>query len=347
MKVKVEFRIGRSGTRPAVLRFLLMAMVCLFARMLPLLAQSCQTSGELDEATRKALSDAGQRYFALVVQGDTAALKQNSIASLTADFSHIESIVKTGQQVLNGAQASVKSVFLLEVEGSAPLPEAEFYCGVFGKNGQTSGSAIFSLHDLPPGKYAVVLLEAATPQHRTSVSLVLQQFTNDWKLGGLYAMPAEDAGHDSAWFLAQAREFKAKGQSHSAWLYYLEARRLISPLPFMSTKATDSLFDESQSVRPTDFPQDGKTVDLPAGNAVFKVSAVYLEAVENAVDLAVKYEAADISDAQKTQQSNVSVAKALLAKYPEFKDAFEGIVARAVDSSGKDYGSLLPIKDLK
>jgi hypothetical protein len=39
--------------------------------------------------------------------------------------------------------------------------------------------------------------------------------------------------------------------------------------------------------------------------------------------------------------------KALLVKYPEFRDAFDGIVARAVEPSGRDYGSLLPMKDIK
>jgi hypothetical protein len=38
---------------------------------------------------------------------------------------------------------------------------------------------------------------------------------------------------------------------------------------------------------------------------------------------------------------------ALLVKYPELRDAFDGIVARAVEPSGRDYGSLLPMKDIK
>jgi len=41
------------------------------------------------------------------------------------------------------------------------------------------------------------------------------------------------------------------------------------------------------------------------------------------------------------------VIKALVAKYPELRDAFAGVVARAVDPSGRDYGTLLPMKDIK
>lgn len=39
--------------------------------------------------------------------------------------------------------------------------------------------------------------------------------------------------------------------------------------------------------------------------------------------------------------------KALLAKYPELKEPFTNLVARAVAPSGQDFGSALPIKDVK
>ena len=37
----------------------------------------------------------------------------------------------------------------------------------------------------------------------------------------------------------------------------------------------------------------------------------------------------------------------LVLKFPELRDAFDGIVARAVEPSGKDYGALMHMKDLK
>jgi hypothetical protein len=43
----------------------------------------------------------------------------------------------------------------------------------------------------------------------------------------------------------------------------------------------------------------------------------------------------------------MTVMKALIAKYPELREAFGGIVARAVESSGRDYGSLMAMKDIK
>ena len=339
----------RHSLKVRILWTALAALTCL---MLPAsapaaFAQSCQTSAELDLASRTAITSAGQRYFDMAAKGDAASLQQNSIASLASNFSAIQATVKDHQKDLSGAQATVTSTFLLDAEGTAPLPNAQFYCGVFGKNGQTTGSAVFTLANLPPGKYGVVILKATSGQTQTDFALILQQIGADWKLGGLYVKGAQVAGHDSDWYVARAREYKSKGQLHNAWLYYVEARSLISPLPFMSTLETDKLYDESQGAEPADVPANGKTADLAAGAASYKLTEMFPEAVGNDLDVIVRYQSADISNTTQTYQSNVAVIKALVGKFPELRNAFAGIVARAVDPGGRDYGTMLAMKDIK
>ena len=307
-------------------------------------AQNCQTSSDLDDATRNAITAAGQRLFGMATKGDTASLRQVSIPNLASDFSGIEGTVKEHERDLAAAQATVKGVFLLD--GSTPSPHAEFYCGVFGKSGQTANSAVFYLDNLPAGKYSLVLLDANSPQGRTLFSEILQQEGTDWKLAGLYVKSAQVAGHDSDWFLARARGYKAKGQMHNAWLFYTQARVLISPVPFMGTLATDKIADEEQGIQPADLPV-GKTVDLPAGAATYKLISMFSQAVGNDLDLIVKYQAADVSNTNQAYQSNVAVMKAITAKYPELRDAFAGVVARATEPTGRDYGTLLAMKDIK
>ena len=316
--------------------------LCLSAK-----AQTCQTSSDLDDAARSALTTAGRRFFDFAAKADVASLRQNAAPALASDFSAIETLVKDHQLELAAAQVTPKSVFLLEAEGGSPLPHAEFYCGVFGKNGQTSGSAVFSLDNLSPGKYAVVILEAVSPQSRGNFSEVLQQIGTDWKLAGLQLKAAQAAGHDSDWFAARAREYKAKGQQHNAWFFYVQARSLVSPVSFMSTLATDKLYDESQSLQPADLPTEGKPIDLIAGNTTYKLTALFPSAVGNDLDLVVRYQAPDVSNTTQANQNNLAVIKALVTKYPEFKSAFAGVVARAVDPSGHDFGTLLDMKEIK
>jgi hypothetical protein len=310
-------------------------------------AQSCQTASEIDAASKSGIQTTAQRYFDMAAKGDAASLRQNAIPSLASDFAGIEGTIKENQPNLAGVQATIKSFFLLDASGAAPIPNAEFYCGVFGKNGQTANSAAFYLNNLPPAKYAVVILDATSSAGRTMFSEILQQVGTEWKLGGLYIKAAQIAGHDSNWYLTRAREYKTKGQAHNAWFYYEEARSLISPLPFMSTLATDNLYDESQNLQPTDIPSGGKTTDLPAGGVTYKVMAVFPQAVEKDLDLIVRYQSANVANTNLAYQDNVAVMKAVLQKWPELREAFAGVVARAVDASGRDYGTLLAMKDIK
>lgn len=327
------------------LLLLLMAAMAFFASNA--LAENCLTATDMDAATRTALSNTSLRYFDMMARGDAASLRQNAIPGLASDFSGIEGTVKENQPALAGAKATARSPFLLEAEGTAPIPRAEFFCGVFGASGQTKDSAAFSINGLAPGKYGVVIMDAPSAKGAYTVSLILQQIASDWKLGGLYIKSSQSAGHDSNWYSSKAHDFQSKGQTHNAWLYYLVVRSLVSPLPFMSTAATDKLYDDSQKLQPADFPADGKTTDLPAGTTTYKLTALFPEVVGSDLDLIVRYSVPDASNTNTTYSSNVAVMKALLTKYPELRDAFAAVVARAVDPSGRDYGTMLAMKDIK
>jgi hypothetical protein len=310
-------------------------------------AQTCFTASDMDEPTRTALESTAKRYFDMVARGDSASLRQNSIASVASDFSGIETVIKDNQPNLAGAQATPRPPFLLKAEGTTPLPHAEFLCGVFGKVGQTADSAVFEIPNLPPGRYGVVTIDVPTAKQKYAVSFVLQQEGKDWKIGGLYVKEMQIAGHDGNWFADRARTFKAKSENHNAWFYYLEARDLLVPVSFMYTQITDKLADEAEAAKPADLPAAGKTVDLAAAGKTFRVTAMFPVVVKQDFDLVAKYQSADVSNTTQTFQDNTAVMKALVAKYPELRDAFDGVVARAVEPSGRDYGSLLPMKDIK
>jgi hypothetical protein len=311
-------------------------------------SQTCLTAGDMDEPTRTALVNTAKRYFDMAARGDSAGLRQNSIASVASDFSGIETVVKNDQASFSGAQATPRAPFLLKAEGTAPLERAEFLCGVFGKSGQTADSSVFVLPNLSPGNYAVVTLDVPTAKQAQTVSFVLQLEGKEWKLGGFYVKETQVARHDANWFAERARAFKTKGQNRNAWLYYVEARDLAVPVPFMYTQMTDRLADESGAVRPADLPVSGNTVELAAGGKTHRLTAVFPLGVGQEIDLVVKYQSSDVSNTAQTFQDNMAVIKALVGKYPEFRDAFDGVVARAVEpSTGRDYGSLLSMKEIK
>jgi len=312
----------------------------------PVLAETCFTSDDMDAASRSAIQATATKFFDMVARGDSASLKQNSIPGVASDFGWIEGTIKDNQSNLAGAHATPRAPFLLKAEGTAPVPKAEFLCGVFGAGGQTQNSAEFIIPNLPPGTYGIAILDVSGQKLPVTLAFVLQQGT-DWKMGGFFLRDTQAGGHDSAWFLDRARAFKAKGQTHNAWLYFIEGRELAMPVPFMYTQATDKLYDEAQSVKPTDFPMNGGTADLTSPDGkTYKLTALFPTTVGQELHLIVKFQTASVANTGDTFQECMAVMKALVLKFPELRDAFDGIVARAVEPSGKDYGALMHMKDL-
>jgi|SRR5208282_1575497 hypothetical protein len=310
-------------------------------------AQFCQSAADMDASARAALETAAKRYFEMAARGDAAGLKQNSIPSVAASFDGIEAAVKDSQAAFTGAQATAQPPFLLTADGLETRTRAEFLCGVFGKSGQTKDSAVFVLNNLPPGKYGITIVDVRGGPTAMTLTLVLKQAGSDWRLAGFFPRSSQAAGHDAAWFIQHARDFKAKSQNHNAWLYYREAIALSAPVDFMSTLATDKLYDETQGMQPADLPANGSTLDLSASGKIYRLTAIFPLAVGNDLEVVVRYDAADVSNTARTFQENTAVIKALVLKFPEFREAFAGVVARAVDPSGRDYGTLLPMKDIK
>ena len=313
----------------------------------PAHAQTCQSAADMDASVRGALETMAKRYFDMSARGDTATLRQDSIAAVTASFAGIEGAVKENQAAFAGATATVRPPFLLTAEGTEPLARAEFLCGVFGKSGQTKDSAVFVLSNLPPGKYGVTILDVNGGQNARTLTLVLQEAGTEWKLAGFYAKSSQACGHDAAWFTQRARDFKTRGQNHNAWLYYREAIAVSAPVDFMSTLSTDKLYDESQATQPADVPANGNTVEISVGGKIYRLTEIFPLAVGGDLDVVVKYQAADVSDTARAFQENMAVIKALVAKTPELREAFAGVVARAVEPSGRDYGTLLTMKEIK
>ena len=336
-------------------------------------AQTCQTATDMNAAVRSALETTGRRYFDMAAHGDSAGIKQSAIPALASNFSGIESAVKDNQPAFAGAQATIRPPFLLSADGNQPLARAEFLCGVFGSTGQTRDSAVFILNNLPPGHYGVAIVDAKGSQGTRTLTLILQQLGVDWKLAGFYARSSQVNGHDASWFAQHAREFKTKGQNRNAWLYFREAITLTAPADFMSSLATDKLYDEAQAVQPTDIPapdhplvvvghigptesyvvehqqpqKQTEQFSVAKAGKSYSITQMFPLAVGNDLNVVVKYQAADISNTVQIFQDNMAVIRGLVAKFPEFRDAFDGVVARAVDPSGQDYGSMLPMKQIK
>ena len=332
-----------SIARNSACRILLGLALALTAMPRWLVAQTCSSGADLDAATKSAIDAAGKQYLDMSKNGDVAGLKANAIPAITGDFSSIEQAVITNKAYFSEGTSSITGTYLLDAsQAKAALPRADFYCGIYNSSDRLS----FSIPNLPPGRYAVVI-QKVNGKDPITLTLILQQLGGAWKLAGYYPRLDAIGGHDGQWFLNKAREYKAQGKSHVAWLYYLTAWELTAPVNFMSTPQLDKLADEMQSARPGDLPSSNAPLSLSAGGKTYRVTELTAVPVDNNLDLRVVYQNANAADSGAAFQDNMAVIRAIVAKYPEVRDAFDSVIARAVDGAGHEYGSLLPMKQIK
>ncbi len=325
--------------RKTLIAFCLLATCTAAAQSAP--GTACSTGNDLDAPTRYSIDQASQQVTSYTVQGDLFNLRQSSTGNLAGNFGSIEAIIGEYKPSLVGTTAKIRNMYLLEAKGSQPLETAEFFCGIMNSPDATG----FRLNGLPPGRYAIVIEDLTGPKMPFILTQILKN-EGTWKLAGFYLKPAQLAGHNASWFLEKARDFKTRGQNHNAWFYYLAAWDITAPVEFMSTRSLDKLVDEMAQARPNDLPFNGPS-DLVGAGKTYKVTYVSMVPVGNDLYLLVKYQSPDVSNTQQAYADNMDVIKAITNRYPEFREAFTGVVARATEPSGRDYGSMLAMKDLK
>jgi uncharacterized protein (DUF2141 family) len=307
-----------------------------------LAAQTCSSGPDLDAASKSAIDAAATQYMNMSKNGDVAGLKANAIPGIAGDFGSIEQAVVTNKPYFAGGTATVTGTYLLDASQAKATQRADFYCGIYNSPDRLS----FSINNLPPGKYAIAI-QKVNGKDPITLTLVLQDLGGAWKLAGYYPRLDAIGGHDGQWYLNQARQYKAQGKLHDAWFYYLTAWDLTAPVNFMSTPQLDKIAEEMQSARPGDLPSQSAPLSLSANGRVFRVTELAAVPVEDKLDLRVVYQSADAGNSGVAFQDNMAVIHAIVAKYPELRDAFDTVIARAVDGSGHEYGSLLPMKEIK
>lgn len=303
--------------------------------------QSCSTAADMDAPTKGAISSFAERVALQFIAGNTAGLQQVSTGPLATDGATFTNAGSEFKANLTGARATTRSVYLLNYNGQG---RPEFYCGIFNSPDRTG----FLINGITPGNWAIAIEDISGGKSPMTLAEILQQQGGQWRLAGFYPRNTQMAGHDSNWYLQKARDFKARGETHNAWFYYLEGWELAAPLDFMSNVALDKIADEMNTVRPTDLPSTSKPVDLMAGGKTFQLIGIDTYPVGDALDLRVRYKAqARNSDTSQLYQDNIAVMNALVAKYPEYRDGFPAMIARAIDSSGTgDYGSISEMSKL-
>jgi hypothetical protein len=308
----------------------------------PAWSQNCQTRDEIAPEVRSGIEAAAQKAFDEASNGNADALKADSVPSLQSSFGGVASAVTDNKAAIAGAKPQIRTSFLLDT-GPTPSADGQFYCGVFGARGMGANGAEFDIPNLPVGKYGIVIQDIIGSKGPYVLTTIFQD-SGGWKVANytIHSMAAN--GHDAFWYLERARDYKTKGQNHNAWFYYLTSWYLTAPVPFMNTVMLSKVTQESNGVQPKDIPVGGTPVAFTANGKTYNITDMSAVYTGPTFDLSIKYSVPSTADFNGTQADARSLASAVVAQYPELKDAFTNVWAHAVDPNGAEAVGLINLK---
>jgi hypothetical protein len=322
----------KSFTVPAVL-------VAILAAAAPSHATSCTMQAELLPQDRDALAAAGGRLAAAVADQDIATLKAALLPAIAQDWDGIRNEAEQAAPLLKGGQIQLRNLYLLDATTLSAPADTQFFCS----NADGSLTVTLAMRALPPGRYAVVLAEAAGAPYAGQLSflLVWDGPTSGWKLGGLTIRPGVLDGHDGLWWWTHARELLKSDQAESwpAWYSYETARMLVLPVDFLSSPNLEKLTAEQEAIKNS--PQNAFPLTLSEGPRSWKVDAVHIDPTLLQADLAVVFESIGVTDPAAQRTEAIAVLSAFLKTQPELRKSFHGLWAYTV----KD-GKQTPVMEL-
>ncbi|HEY2471791.1 MAG TPA: hypothetical protein VGI45_28655 [Terracidiphilus sp.] len=302
-------------------------------------AASCTTQAELTPEDRGTLASIGEQLSDAVIRQDTSALQSVLLPSLLGQWDGIRTAVEQAGPLLKGGKVQLRNIYLLDASTLTAPADTQFFCS----NANGAMTVTISMHSLPPGKYAVVLSDAAGASLAGQMAFVLawdQTGAPGWKLGGFSARQGDFNGHDGLWYWTRARELSQSNVSWAAWYCFDTARYLALPVDFISSPNLDKLIQEQSQIK-SGPNEDTFPYSVKSGDRAWKIDSVRLDASLHEPDLGVTYESTGSGDPAVARTEAIAVLGALLKAQPGLRENFHGMWAYASIN-----GKVTPVMEL-
>ena len=295
-------------------------------------AASCTTQAELKPEDRSALASLGEQLSDAVLRQDTSALQTVLLPAVSGQWDGIRGAVEQAAPLVKGGKVQLRNLYLLDASTLTTPSDTQFFCS----NPNGSLTVTISMHALPPGKYALLLSDAAGAALAGQMAFVLVWDTtgvSGWKLGGFSARQGMFGGHDAVWYWSRARELARSNLPWAAWYCYDAARYLELPVDFISSPNLDKLVQEQSQIKggPS---EDTFPYSVTSGDRTWKIDSVRLDASLHEPDLGVTYESTGSSDPAVLRTEAIAVLSSLLKAQPGLRESFHGMWAYA-STNGK------------
>ena len=349
----------------------------LLSTVQPASGVSCTPQSELGSAERDGMVAAAKRLGLLVEAGNVDGVRAITAPSVLAQFAGIAVGIRNVAPLTSGAALTVVNLYGLDASDLTSADEqTQFFCG-----GLPTSEVVFSIPQIPPGKYALAVLHATGVVQPQQISFILQATpppapaatpqpenpaqpgiaappnappsaspqtapipaaADTWKLAGMFVRPLTWGGQDGLWYWTRARAFAKSKQNWNAYFYYQTAETLLVPVDFMSSPNLERLIKEQTSVAPPALPA-AQPMTLSFHGKTYPVTALNTEGSLGGLDLVITYQAPDNSDPVAARTRNIEVMQAMLSQHPELREAFHGIWVYSNATSQQPFANELPM----
>lgn len=285
------------------------------------------------------MASIGEQLSDAVLRQDTSALQSILLPALSGQWDGIRSAVEQAAPMVKGGKVQLRNLYLLDATSLTAPADTQFFCS--NQNG--SITVTISMHSLPPGRYALILSDAAGAAMAGQMAFIMawdQTGAPGWKLGGFSAREGEFNGHDAVWYWTRARELAQSNLPWAAWYSYDTARYLELPVDFISSPNLDKLVQEQSQIKggPT---EDAFPYSVKSGDRTWKIDSIRLDASLHEPDLGVTYESAGTGDPAVARTEAIAVLGAVLKAQPGLRENFPGMWAYASTN-----GKVTPVMEL-
>ena len=204
-------------------------------------AATCTPEPQLGSLDRDALSAIVTKVANAVMAQDESTLQAVLLPQEASQWDGIRATVEQAAPLLKGGKFQLRNLYLLDASEHTAPQDTQFFCS----NAAGSLTVTVNMNDLPPGRYAVALADAAGAPTAGQMGVILawDSAAVAWKLAGLTIRPGVFDGHDGVWYWVRGRAL-AKADPWSAWYSYDAARYLLLPVDFLSSPNLEKLRQE-------------------------------------------------------------------------------------------------------
>jgi hypothetical protein len=295
-------------------------------------AEVCTTQSQMTATDRDALVAAARGLATKVQANDVSGLQAATAAEYAKDFTGIGPVVGTTSAKVKDGTPVVEQVYLLDASqlkrgADGSLPDSQFFCSL----NKSVAEADFLIPGLAPGIYGFVIVDVTDTSSPWRLSFLLRQDQGKWGMAGFYPKPLSAAGHNGLWYWTQARTMTTQKEHWNAWLYYLQAERLLVPANFVQSTHLERLKTEASAAAPPAL-SEGVSAEAPlvvkGGDGVeyhFIGLGVDDSLEKDKIDIMAHLKVEQIGDPAAARKRNSDAMAALLSAYPEMRKSFHGV----------------------